>query len=280
MLRSRSVRIAAHVVLLLMAATMLVPLWSVVATSLTTKYASLQPGILMWPNPFSLEGYDTLFRRLDFVRPLANTLLVTVAGTGLHVLLCSIAGYALAQHDLPGRRLIGLVILATLTIPSQTILVPLFVVFRSLHLLNSLFALVLSGTVSAFSILLMQTYFEQVPKAVVDSARLDGAGYFRLFKDFYFPLALPGVMTITAFEIVSRYNMFTEPLLFINDPDKVTVQIALRAVVLSESQTSTNDFIAPNTQMAGIVLALVPLLLFYPVLQRYLVRGLTSGGVK
>ena len=93
-------------------------------------------------------------------------------------------------------------------------------------------------------------------------------------------MALPGVMTITAFEIVSRYNMFTEPLLFINDPDKVTVQIALRAVVLSESQTSTNDFIAPNTQMAGIVLALVPLLLFYPVLQRYLVRGLTSGGVK
>lgn len=280
MLRSRGVRIVSLVTLLLMAATMIVPLWSVIATSLTSKFASLQPGIILWPEPFSLEGYQTLFNRLDFSRPFLNTFHVTVFGTTIHVLLACIAGYVLAHEELPGRRLIAGAILITLTVPSHVILVPLFVVFRQLHLLNTLLSLVVSEMVSAFSILLMKTYFEQVPKAIVDSARMDGAGHFALLKDFYFPLALPGVLTIAAFQIVFRYNLFIQPLLFINDADKTTLQIALKSIILTESSTSTNDFIAPNVMMAGIVVALVPLLLFYPFMQRYLVRGLTVGGVK
>jgi ABC-type glycerol-3-phosphate transport system permease component len=280
MLRSPSIRILSFVILFLMAASMIVPLWSVIATSLTSRYDSLQPGIIMWPRVFSLQGYETLFNRLEFIRPFINTMIVTVSGTLLHVLLCSLAGYALAQEDLPGRRIIGIVILATLTIPSQVILVPLFVVFRQLHLLNTLLSLVISGLVSAFSILLMKSYFEQVPRSIIEAARLDGAGHFTLLKSFYFPLALPGIITVAAFEIVHRYNMFTEPLLFINNAELVTLQIALRSVVLSESGPSTNDFIAPNTMMAGIVLAIVPLVIFYALLQRYLLRGTTIGGVR
>jgi ABC-type glycerol-3-phosphate transport system permease component len=115
---------------------------------------------------------------------------------------------------------------------------------------------------------------------MIESARMDGAGHFKLLKDFYFPLALPGILTVAAFQIVHKYNLFIEPLLFINDPDKITLQIALQAVILGESSTSTNDFIAPNVTMAAIVLALVPLLVFYPFMQKYLISGLTVGGVK
>jgi ABC-type glycerol-3-phosphate transport system permease component len=263
-----------------MALTMIVPLWTVVMTSFSSRFASLQPGILIWPSTFSLDGYATLFYRVNLLKPFTNTMIVTIVGTVIHVVLSSLAGFVLTQEDLPFRRTIAIVILSTLTIPSQVILVPLFVIFRQLHLLNTLYALMISGAVSAFSILLMKTYFEQIPRSIIDSARIDGAGPFALFRDFYLPLALPGVITIAAFEVVSRYNMFTEPLIFINDPNLSTLQIALRAVVLKENPTSNSDFVAPNAEMAGIVMALVPLLFFYPFIQRYLVRGLTLGGVK
>lgn len=280
MLRSPSLRFVSYAVLLTMALTMIIPIWSVFVTSFSSKFGSMQPGILLWPDPFSLEGYQTLFNRMDLVKPFMNTLLVTVVGTFTHVVLCCLAAYALTHEDLPGRRVIVVVILLTLTIPSQVILVPLFIVFRQFHLLNSLLSLIVSGAVSAFSILLLKTYFEQISPSIIESAQIDGAGHFTLLKSFYLPLALPGIVTIIAFQIVSRYNMFIEPLLFINDPDKITLQIALRAIVLKESAVSTNDFIAPNAAMAGIVMALVPLLLFYPFIQRYLIGGLSVGGVK
>ena len=280
MLNSTPVRVLSFIVLALLAGTMLIPLWSITATAFSSKFASLQPGIILWPAPFSLEGFATLFSRLDFIRPLLNTLMLTVTGTAVHVLLAAMAGFVLAQENLPGRRLIGALILLTLTIPSQIMMVPMFVLFRQAGLLNTWFSLWLSGTVSAFSILLMKSYFEQVPAALVDSARLDGAGNYALLRHVYLPLALPGVLTVAAFQVVYRYNMFTEPLLFITDADKLTLQIALKSIILSESATSTNDFIAPNVQMAGILLALLPLLVFYPFMQRYLVRGMLIGAVK
>ncbi|MEQ9635264.1 MAG: carbohydrate ABC transporter permease [Devosia marina] len=280
MLRSPSIRILSYVILLFLAGTMIIPLWTVVATAFSTKFGSLQAGINLWPDPISFEGFDTLFRRLNFVLPFANTLYVTVVGTVAHVLLSALGGYVLIQEDLPGRKIIAGVILLTLTIPTQVILVPLFVVFKQFMLLNTLLSLIVSELVSAFSILLMKTYFEQLPKSMVESARIDGAGHFKLLKDFYLPLALPGVVTVAAFQIVHKYNLFIEPLLFINDPQKITLQIALQSVIQGESSTSTNDFIAPNVTMAAIVVALVPLLIFYPFMQKYLIRGLTVGGVK
>jgi len=280
MLRSKLAITLSYVILIGLALTMIVPFWSVVATAFSSKFASLQPGTKLWPSEFSLEGFDTLFRRLNFLLPFANTLYVTVVGTALHVLLASVGGYVLIQQDLPGRKLIAGVILLTLTIPTQVILVPLFVVFKQFMLLNTLLSLIVSELVSAFSILLMKTYFEQVPKSVIESARLEGAGHFKLLRDFYLPLALPGVLTVAAFQIVHKYNLFIEPLLFINDPQKITLQIALQSVIQGEGSTSTNDFIAPNVTMAAIVIALIPLLIFYPVMQKYLIRGLTVGAAK
>ena len=280
MLRGRTAQILAWLILGSLALTMIVPLWSVLATAFSSKYGSLQPGTKLWPGEFSLEGFDTLFRRLNFLLPFANTLYVTVVGTVLHVLLSALGGYVLIQEDLPGRKIIAGVILLTLTIPTQVILVPLFVVFKQFMLLNTLLSLIVSELVSAFSILLMKTYFEQVPKSMIESARIDGARHFKLLRDFYLPLALPGVLTVAAFQIVHKYNLFIEPLLFINDPQKITLQIALQSVIMGDGATSTNDFIAPTVTMAAIVVALIPLLVFYPFMQKYLIRGLTVGGVK
>jgi|TARA_A100001391_G_scaffold50130_1_gene30401 ABC-type glycerol-3-phosphate transport system permease component len=280
MLHSRSIRIGSWVLLIALSLTMIVPLINVIATSLTTKTGSLQPGVILWPDPVSVEGYYTLMNRMRIWLPFMNTMYVTIVGTAAHVLLCCVAGYALSREDLPGRNWIVGGILLTLAIPTQTLLVPLFIVFRDLGLLNTLLSLIIVDLVTAFSIVLMKTYFEQVPREIVESAQLDGAGHFRLFWNFYLPLSLPGVITITVYEMVKKYNLFIHPLLFISDPDKTTLQIALQSVVGGESSTSTNDFIAPNVMMAGIVVAIVPLLVFFAFFQRYLMSGVSAGGVK
>ena len=175
MLMSRNARAVAWILLVSLAMTMVVPLINVVATSLTTKVGSLQPGVILWPETFSLEGYATLFNRMRFWLPFSNTMFVTVVGTALHVFLCSVAGYALANPDLPGRRWIMGFVLATLAVPTQAILVPLFITFRDFGLLDKLVSLIIVDLVSAFSIVLMKTYFENVPEQIVESARLDGA---------------------------------------------------------------------------------------------------------
>ncbi|MEI6098177.1 MAG: carbohydrate ABC transporter permease [Alphaproteobacteria bacterium] len=280
MLRAKGISRLSYAIMALLAASMVVPFWSVLVTAFSTRFDSFQPGIHLWPVPWSVEGFGTLFSRIDFRLPFANTLIVTAIGTALHVALATLGGFVLSQPGLPGRRLMGGIILLTLTIPSQVILVPQFVLFRQLHLLNTLTALIISDAVSAFSVLLMKTYFEQIPASVLEAARMDGARQVRLVWDFYLPMALPGVMTIAAFQVVSRYNMFTEPLLFITAADKITLQIALKSVVQGKDTVSTSDFIGPNAQMAGVVISILPLLIFYPLMQRYLVRGLTIGGVK
>ncbi|MCD7059799.1 carbohydrate ABC transporter permease [Pelagibacterium xiamenense] len=280
MLQSRGIRIASWVILIALSLTMIVPLINVVATSFTSKAGSLQPGVILWPEPFSVEGYFTLMNRMRIWLPFMNTMYVTIVGTALHVVLCAVAGYALSNENLPGRNWIVAAILFTLAIPTQTILVPLFIVFRDFGLLNTLLSLILVDLVTAFSIVLMKTYFEQVPKEIIESATMDGAGHLRLFWNFYMPLALPGVITITVFHMVTKYNLFIHPLLFISDPDKTTLQIALQSVVGGEGSTFTSDFIAPNVMMAGIVAALIPLLIFFAFFQRYLISGVTAGGVK
>lgn len=280
MLRSPGIRIASWIILIGLVLMMAVPLINVAATSFTTKFGSLQPGVILWPSPFSLEGYETLFNRLRFWLPFANTMYVTVVGTVLHVALCSLAGYALAQPNLPGRGWIFGIVVLTLAVPTQTILVPLFIVFRDFGLLNQLTSLIIVDIVTAFSIILMKTFFEKVPKEVIESAQIDGAGHLRLLWDFYLPISLPGVVTIGVFEMVIKYNLFIHPLLFINDPDKTTLQIALQSIVGGESSTFTSDFIAPNVMAAGIFVALVPLLIFFTFFQRYLLSGLTLGAVK
>ena len=277
---SKQFNIFCYVVLGLIASMMIVPLINVLATSFSTNLDSMRPGVILWPETFSIEGYKVLFNRLEFFRPFKNTLMVTIVGTFCHVLLAAMGGYVLAQKNLPGKRLIASFILITMTIPSQIIMVPLFIVFREFQLLNTLTSLVVAELVSGFSILLMKNYFERVPYALVESARIDGASAMLIFRRIYLPLTVPGLMTVALFDVVRKYNMFMEPLLFINDPEKITLQVALRAIVMPDDSTSSSQLITNNVIMAAIVVALVPLVLFYPYIQKFFIKGAHSGAVK
>jgi putative aldouronate transport system permease protein len=266
--------------LLFLFATMIIPLLTTFSLSLSSNLASMKPGIHLFPEEFSVEGYVTIWTSLKLWLPFTNNVIVTVVGTIGHVFLASMAGYVLIHQLLPGKKIMISLILLTMVIPGEAILIPLYVVNKDLGLIDSLWALIISGLISGFSILLMRNYFFTVPYEMSESAKMDGAGDFRIFLTMYMPLAKSGLATITLFEFVSRWNHFSSALLFINDKAKYTLQIALRSLIIETPATSSNFFITTNVRMAGIVIALLPLIIIYPFVQKYFVKGIMVGATK
>jgi putative aldouronate transport system permease protein len=266
--------------LVILIAAMVIPLLNTFAVSFSSNMNSMQTGIKLWPAEWSLEGYATVWKKLEIWRPFVNNVIVTLLGTFFHVFLAAMSGYVLVQRELPGKKIMITFIMLTMMIPHEAIMIPLYVVNKELGLLNTLSALVIHGLVSGFSILLMRNYFLTVPNEMVESARIDGAGDFRIFLTMYLPLAKSGLATVTLFEFVSRWNHFTSALLYINDNSKYTLQIALRSLIVGTDTTSSSDFLTPNVKMAGIMIALIPLLLIYPFVQKYFVKGIMMGSSK
>lgn len=266
--------------LLLLVSTMVIPFLNTLALAFSTNFASMQPGIVLWPKEFSLEGFSTVWNRMKLYLPFTNNVIVTVVGTVSHVFLSSMAGYVLIQKGLPGKKWMLSAILLTMMIPSEAIMIPLYVVNQDLGLLNTLSSLILSGFVSGFSVVLMRNFFLSVPNEMSESARIDGAGDLRIFFTMYLPLARAGLATVTLFEFVSRWNQFTPALLYINDSSKYTLQIALKSLIVDTDSTSSNFLITTNVRMAGIVIALLPLIIIYPYVQKYFVKGMFVGANK
>ncbi len=266
--------------LLLAMSLMIIPFWNVLAVAFSTPLGSMSSGVILWPKGFSLDGFQVIWKNLGLERAFLNSVIVTSVGTVAHVFLACLAGYVLIQLDLPGRKFLVVFILATMAIPGELIMIPLFIVFKDFGLLNTLFALILSGMVSGFSILLMRNFFAGVPFDLAESARIDGATDFHIFRTIYLPLSRAGIATIALFEMVGRWNMFLPVILYINDSSKYTLQVVLRSLVTENQGNSGTSMITPNVQMAGILIAILPLVALYPVMQRYFVKGITLGSVK
>lgn len=259
---------------------MIVPFINVLAVAFSAPLPSMEPGIKLWPEQWSVQGFRTVWVNVGLQRAFINSVIVTSIGTFLHVLLAAFAGYVLIQRNLPGKRLMIVFILATMAIPSELIMIPLFIVNRQLGLLNTLAALVFSGLISGFSIILLRNYFQSVPYDLWESAKIDGGGDFHIFRTIYLPLSKAGIATVALFELVSRWNQFLPVILYISDSSKYTLQVALQALVTENLGTSGTAMVTPNARMAGIVIAILPLVVLYPLMQRYFVQGITLGSVK
>ena len=265
--------------LLLLAGT-IIPLLNALALSFSSNLASVQPGIHLWPREWSLQGYAVAWRRLGLWRPFLNSLYVTSVGTLLHMFLGAMAAYTLLQKDFPARRLMVFLIFLTMSVPGEAIMVPLYIVVRSLGLLNTFTALIVSGLVSGFTILLLFNYFRTVPISLAEAARIDGAGDFAILTRVYLPTSTPGLAAVGLFEIVGRWNQFTAPLLYLTDHTKFTVQLALRSVVVVNDTISGMDVILPNTRMAAVVIGVSILIIVFPFIQKYFIQGIVLGATK
>ncbi|WP_432663336.1 carbohydrate ABC transporter permease [Wukongibacter baidiensis] len=266
--------------LIILSMSMIIPILNTFAISFSTNMNSMSTGIVLWPKPFSLEGYETLFREVKILRPLLNNIYVTVVGTFLHVTFCCLTAYILARHEFWGKKAFMLFILITMMIPIQNIMIPIYIQYKKLHLLNKLLAIILTGTITAYSVILLKNFFEGIPKSIGESAYIDGATELQMLIKIYLPLAKPGIATVTLFQFVDRWNHFMEAVLFLNTPDKFTLQLALKSLVITSDGAAAVTGITKNTQMAGVVIAIIPLLIIYPFVQKYFVSGIMLGSTK
>lgn len=259
---------------------MILPLLNSFALSLSTDLNSMKSSMTFWPTPFSLEGYETLFFIIDIGKPFLNTIYITVVGSAFHVLFCAITAYALSRYEFPGKSIFTGLLLITMMIPFQNIMIPSYLLYRKLGILNTSFAVIITGAVTGYTVVLLKNFFDELPRAISESAIIEGANELQMIFKIFFPLAKPGLATVTIFQVVGRWNMFMEPLIFITSPQKQMLQVKLRALVIEQEGLQDLGIVSRNAQMAGVMLSIIPLIIMYPFAQRYFITGLTLGSTK
>lgn len=257
------------------------PVWSAIMVSFMTDADSLTNSSALWNSSWSISGYRALFTRGALMRPFLNTMYFVIIGTVIHMFVVGLAAYALVQKDLPGKGIITSFFLVTMMVPAEAIMIPRFVMFRELGLVNNLNALILITMASGFSILLLENFFKSVPESLAESARIDGANEFQIFTKIYLPLAKSGMLVVMLFYIVGAWNQYADALILINDKSKYVIQQAIKAILMpGKAGGAPSDMIYPNLQMAAIVTTIVPILLLYMFFQKYFVSGTNVGGIK
>jgi multiple sugar transport system permease protein len=251
--------------------------WSVI-TSFKTLPDSVTLNVI--PQPITTAGWEYALTKLNPPLPVlfANSAILALAVTISNLVLGSIAGYAFARLRFPGREILFLIVLATLMIPDQLRLVPVYVLFNTLGLTRGIgqyVAVVTVLAISATTIFLLRQYFLSIPRDLEEAARIDGAGFFTTFARVMLPLAGPALAAVAILQFQGTWNSFFWPVVFLQDPNHYTLPLGLFSFVTSGG-FSTNW----PPLMAVVVMSTLPILILYLFLQRYFVEGIAASGVK
>jgi multiple sugar transport system permease protein len=247
----------------------LLPLIIVFLTSFNFRNIVLFSG----QDSFTLANYQEAWARGNFVLAFANSTLVAMAVTFLQIITSGLAGYALARLKFRGREAILLIILATLVIPFQVLVIPIFLVLKWGNLINTYWALILPTAANGFGIFLMRQYFITIPIELEEAARLDGANRFQIIRHILLPLAKPALITLFLFTFIGEWNDLFKPLVFTNNPKLITVQLALAS--FQEQFTSNWSLL-----MAAVVITTIPVIFLFLIGQKQFIQGVSSTGVK
>ncbi len=257
------------VLLILGALLVLLPLGVVLLISLSP--AGSLTGVQM--SGLSLQNYWDAWSRGGFLLAFANSTLVALAVTALQIVTSALAGYAIARLRFYGRKAILLVILATLVIPFQMLVIPIFLVLKWGHLINTYGALILPTAANGFGIYLMTQYFQTIPVELEEAAALDGANRLLILWRVMLPLARPALVTLFLFTFIAEWNDLFKPLVFTTRPELRTVQLALAGF----QEQFTNSW---SLLMAAVVIATVPVVVLFLLGQRQFIRGIAATGIK
>lgn len=283
-------QLALSLFLFLLTLTMILPVLNIIARSLSDPLHSHEMGGLeIIPRGFSAINYEVVLGNEDFLRSIGNSFYVTIIGTILNVMLTTSAAYVLTRKNLVGKQAVMVFLVIMMLISPG--LVPQYLVIRKLGLMGSQWSIILSAAVNVYYILICMRYFQEVPDSLCEAATIDGAGHLRILFNVVLPLTLPGMTTISMFYIVSRWNEYYHSSIYLaSNRKKVPLQVILRTFVVSQETntigTGSLSFTQINTldnvalQYACIVIAIVPILLVYPLVLKYYTKGIMGGGVK
>lgn len=265
-------RIALYVLLIAGGLIMLFPFVWTVVTSITPG-ASLTVTPQLIPENPSLQPYIDLFSSVPFARVILNSILIAVVSTLLQLITSSMAAYVFARMPFPGRNAVFVLYLATMMIPFQVLIVPLFAEMKTLGLINTYWGAILPTIASAFGVFLLRQAMSTVPYDLDQAATLDGAGHFRIFFQIMLPLVRPALATLAVFAFLNTWNSFLWPLIILRDPLLQTLPVALSSL---QGQYSTQW----DVLMAGSVISIIPMFALYVFAQKYIVQGVAGTGLK
>lgn len=262
-----------HLLLVAAVCLTLFPLaWMLMASVMPAGEASAYP--MSWvPSALSLEHYRALFSRLEVVRYIGNSALIAGAVTLISLVVNSMAGYAFAKLSFPGRERVFRGLVATLVVPGQVTMLPLFMLLKYLGLINSFWGVIVPGMASVFGIFLFRQYALSIPDSLLDAARIDGAGEWRIYRSIVLPLCKPILLTLAVFTFMGTWNDFMWPLVVLTDSRLHTLPVAL-ANLSGEHVQDT------ELMMAGALLTVLPVIVLYALLQRYYIEGIMVGSIK
>ena len=274
------------VVLLFLCMTILLPFLYLLALSFDKLPSSFDNNLLFWPKQFTFENYKTVFRNKDIWTGYANTLFVTVVGTAGAVILTSLGAYALSKPCFPHRIFWTFFVIFTMYFNAG--LIPHYLWRNQIHLMNNRLVLILPVLVSAYNLIIMRNFFQQVPKEMEEAAFIDGASDFQTFRLVVLPTSLPIIATIALWVAVYHWNAWFDCMVYMKDTSKMVVQVVLQRIIsdgtasMTRDQQQYSDFVSkPETLKAACVyVTTLPILCIYPFVQKYFVKGIYIGSLK
>jgi len=225
------------------------------------------------PKAPTLQNYDQLFEKVDFIRNFINSIIVATGLTFLSLLINALAAYAFAKLNFAGREKIFSLLLLTMMVPGQVTMMPVFIILKSLGLLNSYLGLIIPGSANIFAIFMLRQFMRDIPGELIDAARIDGCGEFRVFFSIVLPLCKPVLVTLLIFNFMGAWNEFLWPLIIMIKEEKYTLPVALANL---NGQFGTDWGIL----MAGSVVIVVPVIAVFLMAQKHYIQGITAGAVK
>jgi len=262
-----------YLLIVFAAGTMVIPFLWMLSTSLKAPGSVLTVPPELVPKVPTLDSYRRVAETIPIVRMTANSLLVTLATVALQVTTCALSAYAFARMRWRGRDVLFIVYLATLMVPGQVTITPLFILIKQLGWNNSYQALILPAATSAFGTFLLRQAMISIPREYEEAAFLDGATHWSVFRTIIVPMSRPSLATLAVFSAMGAWNDFLWPLIVLKDPDKMTLPVGLSLL----QGRYTNDW---NMIMAGAVISVVPIVVAFFVAQRSFVNGMVSSGLK
>ena len=271
------------VILVIYAILIIFPFWNAFIISISSESDYLHSDFLLWPHELDLTSYQQVFTNDQLWSGFGITMILLIGGTAYQLFFTVITGYALSRHKWVGKNLVMNMILVTMFFGGG--MIPYYYLIRDLGMMNTIWVMIIPGAIDTFNMLLMRNYFASLPVEMEESAKIDGANDVIIFVKIFLPLSLPMLATIGLFCAVGNWNSWYNAMLFIPDNHDIwPLQMVLRTLITKYSSQIENpeavETFSQGLTMASIFFTIVPMMCFYPFLQRFFVKGIVVGAIK
>lgn len=263
----------------------ILPIMNLLAKSISSPQAVTSGAVGIFPVGFQLQSLQSVLSSMNFIRALKNSVIVTSCGTVIAIILTALTAFPLSKRNLFGMKPILMLFVFTMMFSGG--LIPTYLLIRNLKLYNSLWALILPNALNVYNMLIIKNYFENIPASIEESAKIDGANNLIIFFKIILPLSKPVLATISLFTMVALWNSYFDALIYIDKPALKTLQLYMSDVIMEAEQdlnsVSMDDLMNTSPEgvrCATIIASTLPIVLVYPFMQKYFVKGIMIGSVK